>query len=225
MKVAIVIITYNCPELFLPLIEKIKKHCKDDFEIVIIDNSTIKASIDFIKYHSLNQGLQRIKVRATSENGSDSHSFAANLSYQKLRNQYDYFFYLDHDCFPVKDFSVIDILGEKQMAGIPQQKEKLYYWPGCLMFKNQKEGIDFTPQPGLDTGGSLWYLIEHLGEENLIFFDEVHVQNPEFNKSFYNFYSEINEGMFIHTINASNWNNTNDHRERINSILNLLEKK
>lgn len=223
-KTAIIIITYNCQQIFVRHIERIKKHCKDQHDIIIIDNSTKSSSMNAIRHHSKVFGVTYIRTSASSENSSDSHSFAANFSYNLLKDKYTHFFYLDHDCFPVKDFSVIEILGDKQMAGIGQQKEKLYFWPGCLMFVKQQTGIDFSPQTGLDTGGSLYELMEKIGHENLIFFNEEHVQNPEFNKSFYNFYSMINNKMFCHMVNASNWSKSNDNEERINSMLNVIER-
>ena len=222
-KVAIVVITYNNKDIFLKHIERIKRHCKDNYEIIIVDNSTDAKVIDHIKYHSGAQGCEYIKTNASSLNGSGSHSFAANLSFLLLKDKYTHFFYLDHDCFPIKDFSVVEILGEKQFAGIGQEKHKTYIWPGCLMFKAGLE-IDFSPLPGLDTGGSLYKEMERVGPENIVSFNEIHQENPEFNKNMYNFYSLINDSMFMHFINASGWNKNSDQQERINSLLNILEK-
>jgi hypothetical protein len=223
-KVGIVVITYNNKDIFLKHIQRIKRHCKDDnYEIVIIDNSTDLKVIDHIKYHSKVNGCEYIKTNASSLNGSSSHSFAANISYLLLKEKYTHFFYLDHDCFPIKDFSVVEILGEKQFAGIGQEKSKTYLWPGCLMFK-KRDDIDFSPLPGLDTGGSLYKAMETVGAENIVSFNELHQENPEFNKNMYNFYSLINDSMFMHFINASGWNKNADQQERINSLLNILEK-
>lgn len=223
-KVGIIVVTYNCPQIFLKQVNSIEKKCKDNFEIVIIDNSTDESAIESIKYHSERRGLRYFKTRSTSRMGSDSHAFAANFSYQKLKDEYDYFFYIDHDCFAVEDFSVIEILGDKTFAGIAQVKKKaLYLWPGCLMFK-KTDGVDFSTnhELGLDTGGNLYKL---LNEANTKYFNEEHVQNPGFNKSFYNFYSSINNGMFLHFIAASNWSNTESNEERINSLINIVDAK
>lgn len=224
-KTAIVIITYNCHQIFLKQIERIKRHCKDNYDIIIIDNSTDLKAINHIKYHSKVQGCEYVKCNASSFNGSASHAFAANLSYIMLKDRYSHFFYLDHDCFPIKDFSVVEILGEKQFAGIGQEKSRTYLWPGCLMFK-QNEDIDFSPNHflKLDTGGNLYIAMEKAGSDQIISFNELHQQNPEFNKNMYNFYSLINDSMFMHFINASGWNPNKDQDERINSLLNILEK-
>lgn len=229
MKVGIVIITYNISsELFALQIEAIRKFCKDDFEIMVIDNSTdMKMSVG-IQYHAGQLAIPYKKTMASSYDGSDSHSFAANFSYLMLKDHFDAMFYLDHDCLPIKPFSVIEILGEdKIMAGIGQHD--LYMWPGCVMWRNDKidkELISFNPdhERRLDTGAGLSKVIEKYGKENCIFFNEVYEQNPNFTGK-YNYYALINDGMFLHVVNSSNWSGEMRHEERINSMVNLLREK
>lgn len=226
-KAAIVIITYNQEKLITKQIECIRKFCNDDFEIVVIDNSTNPETIEAIKYYCGQLGVELIKTSASSKNGSDSHSFAANLSYVILKGKYDFFFYLDHDCFPVKEFSVKEILNDQTFAGIGQQKSELYLWPGCLMFDSRKVNdgdIDFSPchKRGLDTGGNLYRAIK---EHGAVLFNEAYEQNAHFPHPPYNFYSMINDGMFMHFINASNWNGTENNESRVNSLLGILREK
>jgi glycosyltransferase involved in cell wall biosynthesis len=227
--VGIVVIAYNKPDFIRLQIEKISKYCKDVHEIVIVDNSTDREMSAAVKYHS--EGRKYIKTNASSSGGSQSHSFAANLSFMRLCGKYDYFLYLDHDCFPVMDFSVPEILGEKIIAGVGQVKgEKTYLWPGCLMWKGEAIApgyIDFSPNEelGLDTGGNLYRIVDHYGREKVLFLNEEHCENPQFNKSFYNFYCMINNGMFMHFVNGSVWNKTVSDDERVNSLINILTEK
>jgi glycosyltransferase involved in cell wall biosynthesis len=223
-RTAIIIITYNNSKLLRKQIERIERHCKDQYEIVIVDNSTNKQEAQAIKYIcSINKCIH-LKTDASSKNGSGSHAFAANVSWITYRKNYDYFFYLDHDCFPIKDFSVENILSDKIMAGIGQEKSKTYLWPGCLMFKAGLD-IDFSTnhEHQLDTGGNLYKIIEQ-APDDIIYFDEVHKENPEFTKNMYNFYSLIMDGTFMHFINGSGWNKVGNQDERINSLLNQLDK-
>lgn len=223
-KTAIVIITYNCHQIFLKQIERIKRHCKDDYQIIIVDNSTNLKAIDHIQYHAKNQGCNYIKCNASSTNGSGSHAFAANLSYVMFKNEYSHFFYLDMDCFPVKDFSAIEILGEKQFAGIGQEKNNItYIWPGAFIME-KSENVDFSPnhELGLDTGGNLYKIIT---KENTVFFNEYYEENPEFTKNRYNFYTMIHDSTFMHFIGSSNWHGKDKNNERINSLINILDKK
>ena len=230
MKVGIIVITYNISsELFCLQIEAIRKFCKDDdYDIMIVDNSTDMRMAVGIQYHASQLKLAYRKTMASSSDGSDSHSFAANFAYSTLKDRFDVFLYLDHDCLPLKPFSVVEILGEdKIMAGIGQQE--IYFWPGCVMWRNDKidkDLIDFSPdhQRHLDTGGGLSKVIDEYGKENCIFFNEVYEQNPNFTGK-YNYYALINDGMFLHVVNSSNWNGENNHEERINSMVNLIREK
>lgn len=227
---AIVIITYNTPvNLLLLQIEAIKKMYKGDYRIIIFDNSPGQQAQQNIAYQvNIRPEISYRKCKASSQGGSDSHAFAANLSYSLLKDKYEKFLYLDHDCIPIKPFSVPQVLGDRMMGGIGHGEKKTYFWPGCFMFYNTKieqEMLSFSPshELGLDTGGGLHTLIEYYGTERCHFFDEQHVQNPNFNKNNYNFYSLINNGMFMHFINASNWNGTSDHEERVNSLVSIAE--
>jgi len=228
--IGIIIVVYNLSDLIRFQVECIKQFCKDEFEIIVIDNSDKEGYPEAIKYHSTAMGCKYIKTNSASSNGSESHTFACNLAYTKFKDTYQYILYLDHDNFPIKDFSVKQILTDKIIGGLGQGDKHPYFWAGCVMFDNfniDKKLIDFSPNHDLklDTGGNLFKVVENYGLDKCVFFNEVHHQNPHFNKSFYNFYSMINDGMFMHFVNASNWNNSEDHTERINSLINILQEK
>lgn len=229
-KVGIIIITYNISsEIFLLQIAAIKKFCKDDFTIHVFDNSTDKDLAENIRYHASHLGLDYIKTFAGGKDSSDSHAFCANFAYQKLKDKYQFFFYADHDLIPVMEFSIIDILnGGHVMAGIGQEKIKKYYWPGCLMWRNSdidKELIDFSPEAGLDTGGSLWKVIEKYGGDSCVFFNESYHENPYFKSKDYGSYAMINNQMFMHFVASSNWVKLKNHQERISSLINVAKEK
>lgn len=229
--VAIVIVTYNIDvRVFLLQIMAIKKFCKDDFEIIVVDNSTDKGSIESISYHcDIDRGIIYHKTVPSSFDGSESHAFAVNYIHNKIRGEYNYCFFLDHDCIPVKDFSVTEILADRLCAGVGQQKSRRYFWAGCFMYDTVNVSTKFTFSPnrilGLDTAGDTYRIIEEYGVDKCVFFDEQHVQNPEFNKSMYDFYSLIFNGTFIHFINASNWNRSESNEERLSSLINITQKK
>ena len=231
-ELAIVIVVYNNADLVIHQINCIRKFCKDDCDIIVIDNSDKQEVIAPIRYHAIKMGCEYIKTQSSSRNSSSSHAFASNLAYRKFAGMYNYYFFLDHDNFPLRDFSVKEILKDKVMAGLGQVKPsgKKYFWAGCVMWDANKvdsELIDFSPnkQYGLDTGGNLYMVIDKYGDDACVFFNEVHHENPNFTKSFYNFYAEINDSMFMHFVNSSNWANSNDNQERINSLVNILQSK
>lgn len=232
MKLGIVIITFNIhPEVFLLQVEAIKKFCKDEFEILVIDNSSIADEAENIRYHSSVLHLNYTKTFAGGNGSSDSHSFAANFAYQQFKYNYDFFLFIDHDCIPVKDFSVVEILGDGHVAaGIGQDKKKKYIWPGCFMLANNavdKDLVDFSTNSefGLDTGGNLYLLLEKYGMESFKDFNESYHQNPGFVSKDYGHYAMINDSMFLHFINGSGWNKKDDYKNRINSLINVVKEK
>lgn len=231
MKVGIIIIVYNLPtDVFLLQMEAIKKFCKDDYEIEIIDNSTSFDVSHDIEYHSRELGLGYKKTFASSQNGSDSHYFAARLSYQMFRDSFDIICYIDHDVIPVKPFSFVEILGEdKMMAGLGQGGSVTYYWAGLVLWRNDlidKDLVDlgYCHEKKIDTGGNTYKLIEKYGKENCIFFNESYHENPDYVGK-YNHYAMLNDGMFIHFVGASNWIDVPTHKERINSLINITKEK
>lgn len=233
METTIVVIVYNIDSrIFLLQMEAIRKFCKDDYIVEIIDNSNIEISAEAIRYHSKELGVSYIRTHSTVQNGSESHSFAAQLSWERVKDVGSkYFFYLDHDCIPVKKFSVKEIIGDKIFAGMGQGKNgKTYWWPGCVMIdgsKIDKDIIDFSTNAefGLDTGGNLYKAIEHYGKDKCIFFNEEYYQNPYFTGRLYNHYVMINQGMFFHCIAGSNWANIEANEERINTLVTVIREK
>lgn len=228
MKTGIVIICYNIrSEIFILQIECICKFCKDDFTIEVFDNSTNLDMAEMIRYHADRLGVNYTKTFSTVGEGSQSHAFSANFSYQILKDKYNYYFYLDHDCIPITFFSVEEILHEKSYAGIAQ-KTPTYLWPGCFMFNDLMSGpfIDFSPDHklGLDTGGGLHKLVSAHGKSSGVFFSEAYYQNQHYQKIAYNHYSLINN-TFIHFIAASNWANIEDNDARINGLIAIVKEK
>lgn len=230
MKVGIVIIVYNTSKLISKQVECIRKFCKDDFTIVVFDNSSLLVAADANQYYCTQLGVEYVKIYSAESSGSKSNAFACNLAYLKTKELFDYFLFLDHDTFPVKDFSVIGTLNGKLMAGLGQTKSKVYFQQTSLMWDNRAIDhslIDFSVsnELGLDTGGMLYKVIEKYGNESLIFFNEKYYQNPYFREGFYNFYATVNDDMFMHFINGSGWNPVPNNEERLNSLLNVLDER
>ena len=228
--VGICIIVFNLEtRVFILQIESIKRFCLDeDYTIEVVDNSTLKVMRDAIEYHAKRLG---VKYRNTVPNTNDpswSHAFAANFSYQKLKDEYDLIAFFDHDLIPVNNFSVSEILGDKVIAGVTQGTKVKYLWPGCLFINNNlidKDAVRFDPlmEPRLDTGGSLYPLIESLGEK-VGWLDEVGCHNPLHSKGFYYFYIMIHRKTFIHFLNTSNWRGEKNNDERVSSLISITNE-
>ena len=230
-KVGVITITYNNPDLLIHQHRCVSRFLTDDHSLIVVDNSSDKQKADAIKYHAESLGLEYIRTSASSHGGSESHAFAANVAYMRYSGKFDYLFFIDHDCFPVKEFSVAEILKGKKIAGIGQAKNGYtYMWPGCVMWSEilvNRSIVDFSVNQDLvlDTGGELRHIIDTCSADQVAYFDEVYEQNPGFNKTMYNFYTMINNGTFMHFINGSNWNTTEGNEERLNSLINVLIEK
>jgi len=230
-KLAVVIIAFNRVDLIVQQAKCMRKFCLDDYDLIVVDNSNDPGVSAHLLSLSGELGFEYFQTRIVSSDGSVNHATACNMAYQKYCIHYGYFLFLDHDCFPVKSFSVSAVLSGKIIAGMPQTKPtRIYFWPGCLMINNNRilhSLVDFAPNSalGLDTGGNLFKVIDYYGLEQCFFLDEEHVKNPSFNKSFYDFYALINSGVFMHFINASNWNNSAENTLRVESLYRILAEK
>lgn len=230
MQLGICVITYNIDiRIFLLQIGAIRKFCKDSYHITVVDNSTNDHNARQILHHCRELGLDHKKTNSAHGPGTESHAFSANLSYQKWMNGHDYLLYIDHDCIPVKPFSIVDLLKNRKIGGLAHMGQKKYFWAGLVFWNDQEVDrnlINFMPSHEfqLDTGGMLYRMIEKYGEENCVYLPEEYVQNPHAEFSMYNFYSMIG-GIFMHFINSSNWNNQERNDERLNSLINIANER
>ncbi len=222
MRTAVIIIAFNDARLIRKQLELIDKFCFDSPDIIVFDNSNIeRINVAFKSNHIY------YKFPGYYLNPSDSHSTAANAAYKMFSPFYDKLLFLDHDCFPIKNFSIKTMLNGAHVSGLGQQKSKVYFWPGCVAFDvKQLNGfpVDFSTnqEHGLDTGGNLFHVFEKFGGVCL---NEQCVMNPYFTELPYNFYSTIFNGTFMHFTNASNWNKTPLNEHRIETLYNILDEK
>lgn len=240
-KLGIIIVLFNTSNLIIKQIELIAKFCQDDHDIVVIDNSSNPQKAEEIRAICAGQPCRYIKTNSTDD-FSQSHASACNFAYSIFREEYEYFLFLDHDNFPVMNFSIKEILKDKLMGGVGQARtstvnqcrvEKFYFWPGCFILKNKdvdRDRVDFytNEEYGLDTGGNLYRLIDDYGLDNCANFDQYDVPNPEFPQYYFNLITSQKHWdshcSFMHFINASNWSNQVKNEDRIISLLRILDK-
>lgn len=232
MGIGIIVVVYNLSsEIFILQMQALKKFCTDEFEVEVIDNSTDLELAEQIEYHAKQQGVGYTKTFAHSQNGSDSHTWAANFAFQKFKHDFSYTLFIDHDVIPVMPFSIVEILsGGHVMAGLGQGAKKKYMWAGMVLLANEridKSLVDFSTNPefGLDTGGNLYKIVEKYGEDNCIFFNESYHQNQYFKGVSYTHYAMINNGMFMHFVNSSMWNPVENNQARISALINIAKEK
>ncbi len=226
-KIAIVIVTYNANELLPIQLKCIKKYCQDDkYDIIVIDNSDIPHHVSYIMADCITNNVIYKKYESSTKDNSKSHAEAANYAYRLFKNTYEYFFYLDHDCFPIQNFGIEEMLYLDVAAGIIQVRGNIIYlWPGCLMFNNNilEDCIDFSPNEtlSLDTGGNLYKVVNN--NSNIYYLDEENVEIIE--EGFKTNYSLIYDKTFMHFIKGSNWNKNPNHIKRMEILMTILKEK
>lgn len=233
-KLAVVIVVFNISNLIETQINLIKRFCKDDFDIIVIDNSSDLKVANDVK--SIVNNLNCIYLKTSSPSDfSQSHATACNFAYKQLKH-YKYMLFLDHDNFPVENFSVVETMKNKVIGGVGQaRKDIYYYWPGCVMINNElidTNLVDFSVNNklGLDTGGNLYKIIEKFGNDKCVNFDQYDMPNTvDPTQFFYNLIcspkSLLTKFSFMHFINASNWNNKERNNERLESLLQILKER
>lgn len=239
-KVLIITVAYGSSRLIIKQNELIKRFCKDEnFEHIVIDNSKVNNVLDELNSF-LETNEDAFKLHRTNfETGdnSQSHALALNYAYSVYKESCGYCFCIDHDCFPTKEFSVVEMLENRVFGGLCQVRhpkneegkevDLFYFWAGFFMFNNNKIGrnlIDFSPnrQFGLDTGGNLYPLFYIYGKERYFESTETKHPNPQFEGEEY---AMLHNEMFMHFQKASNWNSAPNHELRLESLYGILEEK
>lgn len=236
MKVGIAVVVFNLSQLIEIQINLIRRYCRDsDFEIIVIDNSNNLGIAGQVQSIADRKGVKYFKTSSIAD-FSQSHASACNFAFSTLKDNYDYLFLLDHDNFPVADFSVEAVMGSKIIAGVGQARgNKFYYWPGCVIIntsKVDKDLVDFSTNShlGLDTGGNLYQIIDKYGDSECVNFDQYNIDYTIGSyTSIYNLIQTqkyMNQTFsFMHFINASNWSGSANNDERIKALLEMLKTR
>ena len=177
-------IPYEGNELFLitiaydhvRLIEKqiglVKLHVKDkEYVHVVVDNSPSKKSRKQIKEICERENVGYVPVPMYIDKLICHRLFGYGLSHGAALNWIFYSFLkqqrpvrfalIDHDTFPMEDYSFIDKLGDRDFLGVERNREKGWYlWPGwCIIRFDAISDChpDFLPyflkETFLDAGG------------------------------------------------------------------------
>lgn len=180
----IMVIAFNTSELIKLQHKELKKHLKEGFDYLVVDNSSDKNTSQDLYRFCKSENISYVKVPKNPLTGiraSGSHGVALNWCYKNIIQKYKprFFGFLDHDVFPIKE----TILTEKITSGfygiIRERKEPFWYlWPGFSFFeyeKIQNFKVNFFPYHAgengeifLDTGGSNYNSIyKKIGKESI----------------------------------------------------------
>ncbi len=147
LEVYVITVAYNHVRLIEKQIELVKLHVKDKSYLhVVVDNSPSKSARKQIKeicdrekvgYVPVPMFIDKLICHGIFGNGV-SHGAALNwMFYHFLKQQKPVWFALiDHDVFPMEDYSFIDKLGDRDFYGVERIREDGWYvWPGWCVFR------------------------------------------------------------------------------------------
>lgn len=216
----IITIAFNKPDLIESQILLLKMHIKDSFVHVVFDNSSEASCSKKIKeicklnkvIYFKNKGTE--KNKKVQINPSISHGKALNYAFKKIAvpSGAKILTFLDHDIFPVKEYSFFSNIGSADFLGVKMSKMGMWYlWPGFFSMKMNKiinKKINFLPAPSLDTGGSLWSGI-FSKEQKVIFARRRNYTIGKLTNKQKDVY-QIVDSSWVHLVNGSNWANIKD---------------
>lgn len=143
----VITVAYNHVRLIEKQIELVKLHVKDkNYRHVVVDNSPSKSARKQIKeicerekvgYVSVPMFVDKLIWHGLFGYGL-SHGAALNwMFYHFLKQQQPVRFALiDHDVFPMEDYSFIDKLEDRDFYGVERNRESGWYvWPGWCVFR------------------------------------------------------------------------------------------
>jgi hypothetical protein len=169
---AVVVIAFNEARLISVQLELLRKHCKTEFEYIVVDNSSDAKRSDEVRHavHGGNAHYVRLpknwfsnsRGAAKPGRGSLSHSVALDWVWKKILTPLSpkIAVLLDHDVFPLRDFNFDDVLADCVAVGAPRfGAHRWTLWPGLSVFRFRsiaERKITFMPSGDLDSGAGLW---------------------------------------------------------------------
>lgn len=185
---------------------------------IIADNSTNEAVSQRIKTYCLEHGVPYIRIPKNHQIGSYSHATALNWVCRHIidSRRPAFFGFTDHDLFPIKPVSLVEILQNQHVYGSIRVRGEGKYWyiSAILCFFDfkyvQNKKLDFLParydddvNNYLDTGGGNWpRLYSTMNRSEMVFCNE-RIERIGEGNDYHNDFVELLDDSFLHTINGS----------------------
>lgn len=199
-------IHYNRPEYIQLQSHTLRSHMKIEYTFTIVDNS-----IDYTTKSKIMEETQRLGLGYINCNNnirymsSESHQNSFKYILSDV-SEGDVFMIIDHDIFLIGDLTE-DYYTTHDMVFLEQWRGKVSYpWPGMIIFNGltDKDMISFNSGvvegESCDTGGSMYEYIKSRTQK--------HVREKYINQG--NLLSATLDGIFLHLISGSGWNDNYD---------------
>jgi hypothetical protein len=252
-EVLIFTYSYNRPDFIETQNACLQKFVKDDYRFVVFNDATDPQLEEEINRTCAKLNIQCIKIPQALHKGSTSPSERnGNVVDYSLRvlgyHHKGILVLLDSDIFIVKDLSFNDLLKDKEIFALMQQRESMeYFWIGLVAMKMNHLPEIYTisfrtaniDSVQLDAGGaSHYYLRSHRNRINVIVSNCFYTMTPDPRMKTYFPESEVallmqipnselyHDGHFFHYRGATNWDGRTSefHRrktELVSEFINL----
>ena len=230
-------------------VKSFNKHCKDSFEIIILNDGLDDQQLTLIREASLESNVKCIDVprNLIHSSASVAHCAVVQWAYDELvLSEYmdDIVVMLDSDMFMVRDFSFHDLVNGFSFAGLPQYRGPIkYYFMGFLVLNMPQ-----LPNPSrlnlfcgivrghnVDSGGMIWHYVNE--NPGIKINDVVHTSHinssnnnlhclPDLVREKYNedYKIEILQSSFLHYGGASTRNDPITNMEKMNFLKWILDQ-
>ncbi len=243
-------IAYNHVRLIEKQIELVKQHIKDkDYRHVIVDNSPNKrirkqiknvCEREQVEYFPVPFYIDKLICHRLFGYGL-SHGAALNwMFYQFLMPRHPKFFVLlDHDIFPMEDYSFVGKLDKRDFYGVERvRKSGWYLWPGWCIFKYDviaDRKPNFLPYflngTFLDAGGGNYPCFYGRYEQRTIDFPIVVTKRIKRSKDlivnddiYHGDCVQLIDDVWLHFINGSNYAKIPGKEKLVEKMIDNIEK-
>ena len=243
-KVIIYSTHYIKPEFIELQHDQFKKYCKDQYELVIVNNGKDEQLENEIRNECIRLKLRCIDFEKNPNVPlfcSQHHTVSLEnvlVNHIKKDETKNLTVILDNDVFAFREFSFIDIMNGKKVAGLYQQRsyggiEHEYLASIFMAFYNDVDMSDFSFFNGIgDTGCGTFILVKRYESEFVkhtaaidIEKDFVFTDNKKQHPYLEKYRSQIIHDCFIHYYRGSNWSESdpNYHEEKMNFLIDFLQ--
>jgi hypothetical protein len=163
IKLDLMTVAFNSPDTIAWQIKLIKKNLKDPYVYSVADNSSRPEVRPQIRQICREAGAAYISLPPNPYvSPSSNHGLGLNWLYRNYvqPRAAQYFGFLDHDIFPIRPTTLINLTDADGFYGRTQYRDdKWYLWPGFSFYRRDRVAglkLNFLPAAGLDTGGGNW---------------------------------------------------------------------
>lgn len=233
-------VAFNRPEVIDWQIKLLKKNIRDPHFYTVFDNSNDPTKASEIREVCVGNNIAYVKLPKNYLTRSSSHGSSLNWIHRNYfqKRKARYFAFLDHDIFPTRETSLINILDKQSIHGLLQTREKglWYLWAGFCAFKTDTVStkLNFLDGKigtvGVDTGGMNWGPIYSKIDKEKIIFPISKLEKIRESKSPTTIVEDSSLDMieyigdWLHLYGSSGWKTVRDQRERDQQIQTIMDR-